>query len=42
MYAALATPLRPPQLAIGTIGNDVDIDIESSSDDENTSNKVLA
>ena len=33
-YAALVTPLRPPQLALGTIGNDADIDIESSSDDE--------
>ena len=33
-YAALVTPLQPPQLALGTIGSDVDIDIESSSDDE--------
>jgi len=33
-YAALVNQLRPPQLALGTIGNDVHIDIESSSDDE--------
>ena len=33
-YAALVTPIRPPQLALGTIGNDADIVIESSSDDE--------
>ena len=30
----MVTPLRPPQLALGTIGNDAYIDIESSCDDE--------
>jgi hypothetical protein len=33
-YVALVTPLRSPQLALGAIGNDADIDIESSSEDE--------